>query len=251
LFRLPVSGAEFTLREPAGFEDVLILEEREPDLRLALRLLKKLARPLDGRDFDPRALTIADFEALLLRVHQMVFGDRISSVLKCGAEGCGAPVDVSFAVESYLAHHRPRRPKGIVDSEKPGWFRTPGGEVSYRLPLVGDLLACADPGGLAGLCLDPQQIPASLLRRVEKAMEQQAPSLSSDMEGRCPECGKALHFFFDVAGFVLGELRGQAGFIYQDTHLLAFHYHWSESRILAMPRNRRLQYVEMIRGEAP
>ena len=81
-------------------------------------------------------------------------------------------------------------------------------------------------------------------------MEMQAPSLSGEIDGVCPECGARLRFFFDVEQYVLLELRQQAAFVYQDTHLLAKHYHWPESRILAIPRNRRMQYAEMLRGVA-
>jgi len=47
----------------------------------------------------------------------------------------------------------------------------------------------------------------------------------------------------------LRELREQAAFIYEDVHLIAQHYRWSEAEIMLLPRNRRIRYAEMIRQE--
>ena len=52
----------------------------------------------------------------------------------------------------------------------------------------------------------------------------------------------------DPRQFTLRELRDQAVFIYEDTHLLAEHYHWPEAEILALPRERRLRYAQMVRA---
>jgi hypothetical protein len=88
-----------------------------------------------------------------------------------------------------------------------------------------------------------------MLRRVENAMEALAPPLSHTVQGQCPECGSVLDLYFDAQQFCLQELRGQALFIYDDVHLLAMEYHWSEADILALPRNRRAQYAERVRQE--
>jgi hypothetical protein len=55
--------------------------------------------------------------------------------------------------------------------------------------------------------------------------------------------------YFDVETYVLREWSDRAAGIYQDVHLLALHYKWPEDRILALPRNRRMQYVEMLRDQ--
>jgi len=55
--------------------------------------------------------------------------------------------------------------------------------------------------------------------------------------------------YFDVESYVVQELSQHAAGIYQDVHLLALHYKWPEDQILALPRNRRRQYVELLRGQ--
>ena len=80
-------------------------------------------------------------------------------------------------------------------------------------------------------------------------MQALAPPLSGEIEGRCPECGVRAHFWFDAQRYVQRELRYDAEFLYEDVHLLASRYHWTEEKILSLPTMRRVQYVEMaLRG---
>jgi hypothetical protein len=76
-----------------------------------------------------------------------------------------------------------------------------------------------------------------------------APVLSDVVRGLCPECGIAFDMHFDVQSFVLAELRGQAAFLYEDMHLLAGRYHWSEEAVLQIPSRRRAHYAALISGE--
>jgi hypothetical protein len=78
-------------------------------------------------------------------------------------------------------------------------------------------------------------------------MEALAPNLSDDLQGQCVECGSTVTLFFDVLQFTLQELRSQAAFVYEEIHLLAFSYHWTETAILALPRHRRQQYADQAR----
>lgn len=131
----------------------------------------------------------------------------------------------------------------------------PGGPepatVAFRLPTADDLLAVVGQpdgeGELTRRCLRPAQVPDRLRQRVEAAMEAMAPSLSSDLEGLCPECGTTVTVQFDARWFCLRELRDRAVFIYQDVDLLARRYHWSETEILSIPQLRRSAYAELAR----
>ena len=57
-----------------------------------------------------------------------------------------------------------------------------------------------------------------------------------------------MNFYFDVQQFVLRELRDHAASVYEDVHLLAFHYKWTEEDILRLPRSRRAHYTEAVRS---
>lgn len=78
-------------------------------------------------------------------------------------------------------------------------------------------------------------------------MEILAPNLAQNLQGQCSECGAMVEIFFDPQQFTLREFRNQAAFIYEEIHLLAMYYQWSESAILALPRQRRMQYAERLR----
>jgi len=39
--------------------------------------------------------------------------------------------------------------------------------------------------------------------------------------------------------------------LYEEIHVMALHYHWSEAQILALPRNRRQRYLALIARQFP
>jgi hypothetical protein len=253
MFRLPVSGLSVALRQPAGSEDLLLRENTGPEIALALELITRVAWPTDGQAIDANALTITDFEVLLLRLHQIVFGDTIRAETRCAGSECEARVDIWFSAETYLAHHSPLTPKGIRVAEKPSWFQVEGKQAAFRLPTVADLSAVqgtrhADRECFSR-CVEPLQVSGKLRNRIESVMSAMAPSLSHDVRGLCPECHRSMNVYFDVLVYVLRELRDQAASIYRDVHLLAFHYNWPEESILGLPRKRRLRYAQMLMQE--
>src|SRR2546421_447823 len=221
--RLPVSGMEIMLQQPTGNEDILLLEASAHEI--TIELIAHLASPLNGSTVEWDSLCVTDLDALLLLLRQMIFSDLICTDIVCPAEGCEKRIDISFHISEYLAHHRPHPARGAEAVDEAGWFRLRNTPVSFRLPTGADQVAAAKTHKpereLIQRCIQPANISARLLRRVEKAMEMLAPSLSHDLQGQCPECGITITMYFDVRQFVLSELRNQATFIYEDVHLLA------------------------------
>jgi len=256
-FALPVSRRAVVLRPPRGAEDLLLLESGRTstgDALLALALARRLVRVADGDPLDWNSLSVTDLDALILRLRQLVIGDRIRADVACPADGCGERIDIAFGIEEFLAHHTPEPGEWPIEADdEPGWFRpTESAEgVSFRLPTVADQFAvigrpnAADE--LAQRCVRPVDVPARLRQQVEEAMESLAPSLSSDLSGVCPECGAEVMVGFDARWYCLRELRDRAAFIYQDVDLLARRYHWTERDILALPHGRRAAYAELAR----
>jgi hypothetical protein len=252
-YRLPFSGVDVLMRQPAGHEDLILLEAPEAGVAAAMALLGSIARQTDGRGLDWAALPATDIDAAILRVRQIALGDAVRSDVACPAQVCGKPIEVAFGIDDFLAHHAPRQVRCVepAGTGQAGWYCLKDTPATFRIPTGGDLLAVAaqpmPARELVRLCVRPHDIRSPLLRRVARAMEAMAPSLSSDLRAQCPECGAAIEFHFDARDFALRELRDQAAFVYEDAHLLAQHYHWPESEILSLPRARRLQYVEMLR----
>lgn len=242
-----------SLREMTGVEALLLAEGTESDTELELAIISRLAEPVSDSSVPWEELTPTDLDALLLAIRQTVLGETISGDSSCPHESCGARVDVSFRVDQFLAHQRSRQPDDVESTNEPGWFRLQGSTATFRLPNAGDLLATSnqdDPAlELIRRCVRPPDEPARSLRRIERAMDALAPSPPTDLQGACPDCGRDFEFRFDPREFALRELREQAAFIYEDVHLIAQHYGWSEPEILSLPHNRRVRYAELIRQE--
>jgi hypothetical protein len=260
-FVLPVSGIQVALRPPTGADELLLAEASADDPGLALAVAARLARA--DRQVDWAALTPYDVDVLIVRLRKALVGRRVVAELACAAAGCGQRMDLSFEIDAYLAHHRPRgaplRGRGWSAEPNPGapgWFRLQArgfAQVTeFRLPTMSDQIEVfGRPGAediLARACIRPFDIPGRLRVRVESVMEIMAPQLAGELEGRCPECGTTATARFLARQYCLQELRERARFVYEDIDLLAQRYHWSERAILRMPNARRAAYAELARG---
>jgi hypothetical protein len=257
-YRLPVSRRLVVLRQPRGAEDLLMLETAPSpsgDAALALALAERLTRPAEGDALDWESLSVTDLDTLIVRLRQALVGDHVRTDIACLAPKCGKRIDIEFGLDDFLAHHLPRAGGRSEPAAEPGWFRlavaSEVGPICFRLPTAADQIAAtdsADPAKeLARRCIRPSDLAGRLRRRAEAAMEALAPSLSSDLQGTCPECGTTVSMYFDARWFCLRELRDRAAFTYQDVDVLARRYHWTETDILALPRVRRSAYAELAR----
>jgi hypothetical protein len=257
-FEAPLSGLTITLREPTGADDLLLAEYRGYDLHLVPRLVERLAEA--EADVDWGELAVFDIDTLILRLRQAVVGDRVSSHVACA--GCSGRVELSFGIETYLAHHRPhegplqKRSWGVSGPDDAGWRRLTGADGTqprFRLPTLNDQIAVAGapdaPHALAQRCVEPHPLPAKLAARVETALGAYAPPLAGPLRGHCPDCGATIEARFEARQYCLQELSYRARFVYDDVGTLAERYHWSERAILAMPYARRAQYAERARRQ--
>ena len=237
------------MRLPDGSDDLLLVESGRLDMDVALALLGRLARKADDAPLDIATLPISDVDALVLRLRQRTVGDVVSGEELCRAPGCHTRVDITFSIESYLDHHRPAMPSGVVRSADDGWFTLSDAAVEFRLPCAADYVAIAGASMpedvLLQRCVRPAGITEEVRRRVEQAMEAMSPSLHSELEGRCPACGATVEATFDPVQYALRELYDQAAFIYEEVCAIAHFYHWSEADILALPAARRARYAEL------
>jgi hypothetical protein len=251
--RLPVSGVEVEVRQPAGTEDVLLAEAATLDMDLALALVSAVTRTPGGAAIHWDVLPHTDLDTLLLLTRCAVFGDLVRAIVRCPAEECRATVAVAFSTAEYLDHHRPRPAPGIESDDAPGWWRLAGSDVRFRPPAAVDIAAVVGnprpERSLLNRCVRPTGVRAATRRRVERAMERLAPTLVGELTGDCPECGAVVAMRFDPLQFCLQELSDQAPSVFEDIHLLASVYHWPEPEILALPRRRRARYADMAREE--
>jgi hypothetical protein len=254
--RLPVSRRQVSVRPPGGAEDLLLVEAPALDTALAVELATRLGPSADDAPLDWWTLPSADLDAWLLALRRLVLGDLLRSSTRCPAPDCDQPIDIAFHVGDYLAHHRPRRPRGLAAPEA-GWLALGDDAAThFRIPTVADQHAAATaarPRALLGSrCLRRAAgaaTPPRIRRRIERALDKLAPCLADDLAGVCPECGAEVTVAFDPVTYVLRELRDQGAWIYHDVHLLASAYGWREPDVLALPAARRARYAELALAE--
>ncbi len=249
MIRLPVSNATVELRPPTGADDMVLLEMTGDPVEISIAWLDRLGQCADGVPLDAGSLSLTDLDWLLLEQRRMLLGDDVLARSRCPAANCGVRTDISFRVSEYLLQHQPRKPRQVQSADAPGWFRLRGSTVMFRPPTAADVAAARRTSNpereLAHRTVRPENVTGAELRRAQRAMEVLAPCVPGEVQGRCPDCDTPARFWFDVERYVLRELRFEAEWLYEDVNLLAGRYHWSEERILALPRARRVQYADL------
>jgi hypothetical protein len=208
-------------------------------------------------------LPVPDIDTLIVRLRQAMLGDRVVADIACAGPACHQPIDLSFGLDAYLAHHRPRhgaaRGRGwrLAAGDAP-WhvLLSPDDEAArFRLPTIADQIAVdalPDPvAALAARCVRPAGLRGRMRTRVEAAMAALAPPLAGPLAGRCPDCGTPIAARFEARLYCLQELRDRARFVLDDVATLAGCYHWSERAILTLPHARRAGYAERARRALP
>jgi len=84
---------------------------------------------------------------------------------------------------------------------------------------------------------------------IEAAMADVAPHVEDTMDTTCVECGRTVIIPFDLQRIFFGDLRADRDLLYREVHYLAFHYHWAERDIMAMTRDKRRAYIDLLAGE--
>ena len=136
-----------------------------------------------------------------------------------------------------------------------------GRQRRFRLPTGADQEALVElPEGLArrwllrALAVDAESdadreeiagLDQAAIAKLDAALEAVAPAVVLAVEANCPECGYANDVDLDPYR-VLARRNDE---ILQQVHEIAVSYHWGEAEILALPRRRRLRYLQMIAGE--
>jgi hypothetical protein len=254
---------------------------RQETASLVTHVLSRCVRRLGDLSPVPahvvRQLLVADRDYLLLRLRRATFGDRIRADLFCPWAECGMRMSVDFSIDELPVresvqkgpvHEMALSPAALAGSAGAGDLG--GGEVAFRLPTGADqeelsgLLASDEARALTLLLarcverLGDRTTPgvdavaglSGLARaEIEAEMLRVAPMVEREIETACAECHRAFVTPVDLRRFFFGELRTDNQMLYQEVHYLAYHYHWSEAEILAMPRTKRALYLDVLSGE--
>jgi hypothetical protein len=208
-----------------------------------------------------RSLTIGDREALLLNLRRLTMGDRLQCVLNCPHPDCGQKMDLELKISDLLipvdGHSQQRYAITMEDAHTR--YR-----VCFRLPTGADAelaaeLALTDPQAAADqllrrcvediACEDCQQLddlPPIVAADLPATLSELDPQAELRLNLTCPECGQRFSALFDAGSYFFQEITGSIDRLYREVHLLAFHYHWSESEIMGMTRRKRHRYLNLL-----
>lgn len=264
-----------------GREEELLTRNDHPTATLVTEVLSRCVKRIGSiSDVTPsviRELLVADRQYLLLMLRQLTFGDRVQASLPCPWPDCGKGVDIDFLISQIPVtecgdlqrYYKLKIDSGDVD-EALGLQPATQLTVHYRLPNGGDQEAVLDNphrpeiermNMLFSRCIlavneMERPVPEWIMRlspkirmQIEQAMESIAPNLEMSMEVDCPECHRSFVAPFELQDFFFSELKQGSDLLFREVHYLAFHYHWSEHEIMAMPRKRRRHYIEVLAGE--
>lgn len=247
--------SEVELRPLTGHEEEWLAQHRGTPSALAVtHLLSACLLRLD--DTPPsrglvRRMLVGDRDYLMLQLRRMTLGENISAVLVCQA--CHAKMDVDFKVSDVqVDRHLQTALTYRLELHQGEEF---GRTVRFRLPAGADqediLVPSADNAAdaLLSCCLiDDGGVPLSAQERttVIDAMEQLAPRIDLELDITCPECGHTFLEPFDTTVFFLREMSVNGEQLLREVHLLAYHYHWSETDILSLTRARRRAYLALL-----
>lgn len=239
--QLPHSGLEVQFRQLDGHAEAM-LADLPPDRPMAagIAALRVLATGAAGAPVAADELPLTDYECALAALRQDQIGDTFTTATEC--PHCGERMELSFSIETLL--------DDVLQAARPASRRQLPGAPDFRLPTAGDAAACeGDPNGPARLlaaCI-AQGLPPARRRKAEAALERGLPLLSRPIEAPCAACGHSINAHFHLPGFVVTELAWRTRSVFDEVHLLARGYGWSESQILDLPRDRRRRYAALLR----
>lgn len=237
-------------------EDWLANSREVPPALLASRLIDACVVSVDGEQPPPRLarrLLSGDRDYLILQIRRLSLGDDIRAVVTCPE--CDKDMDVNFNADEIGVDGQPQY-RYSYTLELEARDDLPSTSVEFRLPIGADQEAIArlSPAeaatGLFSRCLlnDGGYALTELeIDRVISMMGSVAPAINLELDLVCPDCGHKFVFPFDTSSYFFEEMRAGGRQLLHEVHSLAFYYHWTESEILSLVRERRRSYLALLR----
>lgn len=203
-----------------------------------------------------QSLTVGDREALLLHIRRLTFGETLLCILDCAA--CGEKLNIEIQINQLL----------LPQTQTPAyWYRArlpqSNLQATFRLPTGADQEAIADvaahdPSAAADMlmkaCLQTltdgdgplEPLPEGAVGQLAKLIAEYDPQAELMLNSNCAECGHRFEVLLDVGTYFADEINHRLPHLYREVHLMAWHYHWSETEILNMTRPHRQIYLDLL-----
>ncbi len=201
-----------------------------------------------------RKLPIGQRDALLLRLRQRTFGNKVRGFARCSR--CGAKLEFEVDIRSYGATTQ------LQHRHSPEMLAADGFEVLFRLPDTTDfeVLAdnCLEPAAARAMLVErcvlearrdgrevaPEELSTAAVERLGERMEELDPLAELPLAITCDQCEYRWLALFDAGQFLWHDVAQSAHRLLDEVHALATTYGWSEPQILALSAARRRYYLE-------
>jgi len=241
-------------------DSTLVLEawESAAGRRPVARALAVLAAACPDRSApELAALPVGRRDALLLDLHAITFGPRLSGIARC--DECGEVLEVDVAIETV----RCAPPEGD-DATTWAVYRHGHDELAFRCPDSDDLAAAANGEGgedaararlldrtvratRRGMPIALADVEPAVIAAVVDAIAARDPQADVVLSLVCPACGATTVVLLDVAALVWQRVDAWARRVLADVDVLARAYGWEERAVLELSEPRRQAYLELAR----
>ena len=240
--------AQVFLRELSGFDELCADSVTE--------LIDRLLIDRPGSAFGPGQtgkMSLSDTDLVTAELYRHLYGDDVEAKAVCSA--CGSAWSVSFTLTDLIASSNATSEddlailRGVEGPDTDGVYSFEGSR--FRLPTGEDLAAVSglEPGDMERAMRTRcvlQQDPQHDDEIVDRAMSLVGPTLDTDLEATCSECGSEQSVPFRIDEFLLAALRRESVLLTREVHELALAYRWSRREILEIPREERRQYAGLV-----
>lgn len=230
-------------------EEWLACNRDAPSATRTTHLLLNCLCSLDGAPITldlVRKLLVGDRDYLMLQLRRLTFGDNVHAVVGCPV--CNGKIDVDFRTTEIPVTVRPQTKPWytLTLSDRTVRFRLPtGGDqeavlgISSEAPVDELFKHCiVDDGG--------REILPGEREAIIETMEQLAPLVDLELDVACPDCEHSFLLPFDMTAYFLEEVETNRRQLLREVHTLALYYHWSETEILGLQRDRRHAYLGLL-----
>ncbi|NJK52932.1 MAG: phage baseplate protein [Leptolyngbyaceae cyanobacterium SU_3_3] len=204
------------------------------------------------------SLSVGQRDAYLLRLRELTFGDKFTSVAPC--PHCGERLESNLNVSDFrIVDLQPPPP---LEQSPEYQCRIAEFELRFRLPNSWDLAAivgqrnvmqakslleqrCLLEASLNGRSLTYDQLPVEVIQQLGMQLTECDPQAEILLNFKCPACEHTWNLLFDIVTFFWTELTAQAKRLVREVHMLARFYGWREADILAMTTARRQLYLSL------
>ena len=239
----PLTGAQERILADSGYQTAYLPQQVTAVLAGSLAEIGGMA----VNEGLVRSLSCGDREYLILQLAALI--DPAPRWVTAGCRGCGELIQFQASPQTV-----PCKPAGEGYPEASVDLSV--GEARLRVPCGADeefvaaLESDADAAGqllsrlltIAGRPVAAECLSGADRELVDRLLDRMTPQAGLSAGIDCPYCGLGQEMGIDPYDWLLGD----NGTLDLEIHTLAFHYHWSEQEILALPRARRARYLQLI-----